>query len=195
MFTDRQKDFLKAANMIISQEGFSKLTIRNVAAAVGVTEPSVYRHFPSKLVLLENLLEDLQSKLMPHFHGFLKEAAHNSDSFRIFILGLFREFKANPSYAFFVFSEEVFHNEAQLKNKLQMIMAENISFLARAFEIFQSRGYCRDDLTPREIALNTLAMIRLTVSRWKIMDEAEDLDTMAKEMVSSQTTLLGVSGS
>ena len=194
MFTNRQKDFLEAANNIISKEGFSKLTVRNVASAVGVTEPSVYRHFPSKLVLLESLLEDLQLKLMPHFYNFLKFATQGAGSYRVFIKGLFSEFKNNPAYALFVFSEEVFHNEAQLKDKLQLVMARNISLLAEAFEILQQNNDCRKDLSPNELALNTLAMIRLTVSRWKIMDETEDLHAMAEEMISIQTRLFDIAG-
>jgi AcrR family transcriptional regulator len=70
MYTERQKGFLKAAMKIVAEEGFGKLTVRNVTAAVGATEPSVYRQFSSKMVLLESLLDDLQSRVITHFHTF-----------------------------------------------------------------------------------------------------------------------------
>jgi len=65
--TDRQREFLEAAMSIVAADGISRLTIRNVAAAIGVTEPAVYRHFASKLALLTAMLEDLQAAIVPIF--------------------------------------------------------------------------------------------------------------------------------
>jgi AcrR family transcriptional regulator len=46
--TVRQKDILKAAIAIIANQGYEKLTIKNLATKIGVTEAALYRHFKSK---------------------------------------------------------------------------------------------------------------------------------------------------
>jgi AcrR family transcriptional regulator len=188
-FTDRQKDFLNAAIEIVSRQGFSKLTIRNVARAVGVTEPAVYRHFPSKLALLTAMLEDLQSAMVPHFTVLRTGGEPPRKRFERFIRGLFEEFKKRPAYAPFIFSEEIFHSEEQLREKLQEVLKTNISILTRSFEALQEEGACRTDIEPREMALITLASIRLSVSRWHINSGKVRLKEMADTLISSFTTL------
>ena len=46
--TVRQKDILKAAIAIIANQGYEKLTIKNLATKIGVTEAALYRHFKIK---------------------------------------------------------------------------------------------------------------------------------------------------
>ena len=190
--TDRQKEFLHAAINIVSTQGFSKLTIRNVAAAVGVSEPAVYRHFPNKLALLTAMLEDLQSAIMPHFLALRNGGKNPQQRFTGFIRNLFDEFKLRPAYAPFIFSEEIFHNEPQLRTKLQNVLNENISVLTAAFESLQIEKMCRDDIEAREMALITLASIRLAVSRWHINEGKIRLKDLADRLVETLSTLFEI---
>jgi len=168
--TDRQKEFLQAALDIVSKDGFSRLTIRNIAAAVGVTEPSVYRHFPNKLSLLTAMLEDLQSAVIPHFLALRNGEGEPEQRFSLFIHHLFAELKKRPASAPFLFSEEIFHNEPQLRGSLQQVLSENMAVLSEAFEALQMEKICRTDIQPRELAVTTLASIRLAVTRWHLSE-------------------------
>lgn len=188
-FTDRQKDFLHAAIEIVSREGFSRLTIRNVAAAVGVSEPAVYRHFPSKLALLTAMLEDLQSAILPHFRRLRDGSGHPKESFESFIRGLFEEFKIRPAYAPFIFSEEIFHNEPQLRDKLQHVLGGNIAVLTESFEALQIDNSCRRDIEPEQMAIVTLASIRLAVSRWHINAGKLRLKDLGDQLIVTLSTL------
>ena len=188
-FTDRQKDFLHAAIDIVSRQGFSKLTIRNVAAAVGVSEPAVYRHFPNKLALLTAMLDDLQGAILPHFRELREGTDQPRKTFDGFIRGLFEEFKLRPAYAPFIFSEEIFHNEAQLREKLQRVLGENISVLTESFEALQIDKSCRTDIEAQQMALITLASIRLAVSRWHISGGKVRLKDLANQLIDTLSTL------
>lgn len=190
--TDRQKDFLQASIQIVSKQGFSKLTIRNVAAAVGVTEPAVYRHFPNKLALLTAMLEDLQGAIMPHFLALRDGTEDPELNFNNFIRNLFEEFKQRPAYAPFIFSEEIFHNEPQLRSKLQQVLGENIGVLTEAFESLQIERVCRTDIGAQELALMTLASIRLAVSRWHINAGKLRLKDLADQLVRTLNTLFEI---
>lgn len=191
-FTDRQKDFLEAAITIVSDQGFSKLTIRNVAAAVGVSEPAVYRHFPSKLALLTAMLEDLQSSLLPHFHRLRKDSGPSAQRLANFIHGLFNEFKTRPAYAPFIFSEEIFHAEPMLRERLQEVMSENIILLTESIRSFQEAGQCRGDIASDEIALITLGSIRLAVTRWHISAGQIRLKDLSNNLITTLSLLFGL---
>ena len=48
----RQQEIIDSALEIIAEKGIENFTIKNLARARGVSEPSLYRHFESK----ENIL-------------------------------------------------------------------------------------------------------------------------------------------
>lgn len=54
----RPREILDAARDLFSRKGFEAARMDEVAAAVGVTKPAVYRYFPGKDRLIEALLEE-----------------------------------------------------------------------------------------------------------------------------------------
>ncbi len=53
----RRREILDAARALVSKKGFEAARMDEVAAAVGVTKPAVYRYFPSKDHLIMALME------------------------------------------------------------------------------------------------------------------------------------------
>lgn len=51
-------EILRAAWEIVGRDGVSALTLRELAAAVGMRAPSLYSHFPSKLAIYDALFAD-----------------------------------------------------------------------------------------------------------------------------------------
>lgn len=193
MRTQRQQELLLAAMEIVAEQGFSRLTIRNVAAAIGVTEPAVYRHFPSKLALLTAILEELQKAIVPHFRALAYGKASLEELLRHFILGIFTELEKRPAYAPFIFSEEAFHNEPRLKDELNRMMKENLDILTRAFTLLRDRGICRKDVPPEQLGLVTMGTIRMSIS-CRHMDNSisgSGLIHSAESLVSTLAALLG----
>jgi AcrR family transcriptional regulator len=195
MLTKRQKDFLEAAIRIVTDEGLSRLTIRNVAAAVGVTEPAVYRHFPSKLALLTALIEDLHEAILPHFKKLNSPAVSSSmeQLLRAFITGLFDELNSRPTYAVFFFSEEAFHADPQLKPLLQNIMQETLRVLTESFSNLQNHGLCRKDISSSNLAKTTMGSIRLSIAWWHLgrggKEVSPELPELAEELIRTLSTL------
>lgn len=54
----RPREILAAARVLFAEKGFEATRMDEVAAAVGVTKPAVYRYFPGKDRLIEALLEE-----------------------------------------------------------------------------------------------------------------------------------------
>ena len=70
--TERQKDILKTAIIIIANQGYEKLTTKNLATQIGVTEAALYRHFKSKRDLVTTILgyfEELSNKVLQEIRG------------------------------------------------------------------------------------------------------------------------------
>ena len=61
----RRQEILDAALAIADRDGLDKVSMRTVAEDVGVTPMALYRHFDSKLALLDGMLERLVTSLEP----------------------------------------------------------------------------------------------------------------------------------
>jgi AcrR family transcriptional regulator len=58
---------LDAAEAMFAERGFAETTLRGVAAAVGIQNPSIYSHFASKQTLYEAVLERAFRPLLVEF--------------------------------------------------------------------------------------------------------------------------------
>ncbi len=61
---------LEATRRLSASDGLHGLTMRKVAAEVGVTAPALYRHFGNKAELIEALIEEARAA----FLGFLTDS-------------------------------------------------------------------------------------------------------------------------
>ncbi|MGM0432817.1 MAG: TetR/AcrR family transcriptional regulator [Spirochaetota bacterium] len=190
MLTKRQRDILDASVAIAAEKGLTKLTIRNVAAAVGITEPAVYRHFSSKLDLLQAILEDLQATIQPHF-SILSEMQHSEAQGLLnrFLRGLYGELDAKPAYAVFIFSEELFHLEPKLKGLLGFIIQENLTYVARLFEFLQQQKVCRDDIPAKQLAEVCLGVVRFEIAQWHLSGATYSLASRSSQTAETLSNL------
>lgn len=61
---DRRRELLRAAARLIAERGFPGVRLEDLGAAVGISGPAVYRHFPNKNALLVELLTDISGRLL-----------------------------------------------------------------------------------------------------------------------------------
>lgn len=60
----RRKALLSAAAALFAENGFSRVSLEDLGAAVGVSGPAVYRHFPGKQAVLAELLLSVSRGLL-----------------------------------------------------------------------------------------------------------------------------------
>ncbi|MBD0322751.1 MAG: TetR/AcrR family transcriptional regulator [Aldersonia sp.] len=61
---DRRRQLLAAAAELIAERGFASVRLEDIGAAVGISGPAVYRHFPNKDALLAELLVGISHHLL-----------------------------------------------------------------------------------------------------------------------------------
>lgn len=60
---ERRIQIIEKATGLFSRRGYEKTTIADVARACGITEPALYRYFPSKEKLFADVLKALKDKI------------------------------------------------------------------------------------------------------------------------------------
>jgi AcrR family transcriptional regulator len=62
--TPRKTQILREAAQLFARHGFHGVSIVELGAAVGISGPALYRHFPSKEALLARMLIDVSERLL-----------------------------------------------------------------------------------------------------------------------------------
>jgi len=192
MLTQRQLELIEAAIKLTATEGIQKLTIRNVASAIGVSEAAVYRHFESKHELLKAILDHLNAILSPHFTTLLNNEVPSFEALHTFLAELFTLLEHNTAFTLMLFAEETFNVDPQLRGDLLTLMEGNLSHLVLFFQKLIESGSCRSDIEARQLAVITFGSIRLTVSRWHLQGAQTSLTNQAAPIANNLITLFRV---
>lgn len=65
--SDRRRQIIETAQRVFAEENYENATTAKIAAAAGITEPTIYMHFKSKMELFIAVLEDSFSFIMEVF--------------------------------------------------------------------------------------------------------------------------------
>lgn len=82
---DTQKNILEVASGLFASKGYSAVSMRDVAAAVGVTVASLYYHFTDKEELVRASLAHVFSERTSPLEGLLKQHASPDDRLEAFV--------------------------------------------------------------------------------------------------------------
>ena len=61
-----KQKIIENALILFSEKGYEAVTVANIAEAVGIKAPSLYKHFKSKQDIFESILMELQSRYERH---------------------------------------------------------------------------------------------------------------------------------
>ncbi len=171
----RQEEIMEAALDIMSAHGIQRLTVKNLARALKVTEPALYRHFKSKQDLLLSMLSMYREFLAGIVRRTGTAGPTAIEKAGALYRELFREFTVRPSLSMVMFTEEIFKYDRQLSKEVLAI----IEMIHDAIEGFlregARRGEVRSDVPSRQMSWMVMGTMRLVVTKWRISGYALDL--------------------
>ncbi len=158
---ERREAIIEAAKELFSQRGFRGTTTRELAAAVGVTEPVLYQHFQTKQELYSAIIDQKSQEMDHKFAGLLREAVEANDDrtfFRTLATVIMRWYSEDTAYVrLLLYSALEGHELAKLCYERQAIRAfrEVANYLRRRMEA----GALRSDVDPRVVARAFIGMV------------------------------------
>jgi AcrR family transcriptional regulator len=189
--TQRQEKIIQASIKLISDGGIQHLTIKALAAEVGVSEPAIYRHFKSKMDILKTLLSMIQEESR-RFRNKISQEEPSLKQIEAMFTTHTRQFIANPALTSIIFSEEIFQNDKKLSDVVLTIMNEKQEFIHSVIEREQQAGQVRTDISADKLTLIIMGTLRLIVSRWKLTNFKFDLNAETREAWMSLSSMLVV---
>jgi len=181
--SERQKEIIEAALVLIDTKGIQGLTIKNLSKAIGITEPAIYRHFESKneivLTLLDNFME--MARMLSGLMQSYSATAH--EKIKIMIEKMVDLFTENPPLVSVIFSEEIFKNEQVLKKRIVEILDIHADTIENILVKGQEEGNVRKDIDSKTLGLLVMGSLRLLVKKWDLNEKNFDLRKEGEKLV------------
>lgn len=149
----RQGQIKKAVLEIISSEGIGKLSTRNLASRIGVTEGALFRHFSSKKEIMLSILDDVKNELISNQEKITYSSDLNAEEklFK-FLCTHIKYLIENKGITILLFSEAAHMNDSQLKKGLREILLTQKEYISRIIKQGMNEGVWDKSLNVENIA-------------------------------------------
>ena len=162
--TIRREQIAEAALALVAEQGVGALTARNVARAVGVTAPALYRHFPGgKADILASVLDLLDSVKSEGLRMAFEEPGPPLTKLRRCFdlhISVIERYRALP---ILVLSDSIWIDEPSLKARLVESHWQQQTKIADIVREGQAAGQIRQDIDADRIFVQFLGQF-LTIA-------------------------------
>jgi AcrR family transcriptional regulator len=175
---------------LIAQHGIQHLTTKNIAVAMGFTEPSIYRHFKNKTAILEGILHYYRDQMKVPVQQILQSKMNILEQLLEMIEVQFSHFTKHPAISIVIFSDSIFQHEQSLSKTVKGIIERKVKLTDTMMTAGQKEGVIRKDVSPTVLTTMYIGCIRFTLLKWKLSGYAFDLNGETKKLRKSLTVLL-----
>ena len=193
MSDDVRSRILAEATRRFARAGYAGTSIQEVAAAAGVTRPTLVYHFGSKERLRSEVLEQLLSHWKDTIPAILTAATSRGDRFQAALEVLLAFFVEEPDRARLLIREMLDRPE-EMTERFQTHLQPFTALLTDAIRSGQGAGTYPADLHPEAYVLHVLTSVLGTIAvgpaTGAVMVEAPDLDRRIGELVRIARTAL-----
>ena len=172
-----KEQILLIATIHFAKNGYSAVTMRDIAKIVGIQQSSIYNHFESKEVLWKEVLDHATNLYMLYFDQ-LEQAVAKAQSFEEVLELILHEAKqmrnAFTCYAFSMIQAEQFRNEDAQRVFCDTFLNYSIDFIQGCFDRCVARCFVAafDTRTVATIIMHT-TLIEIEVSVHKRDNHAQ----------------------
>jgi AcrR family transcriptional regulator len=167
----RQQQIIDAAAILIFKYGSEHLTVKKIAAEVGISEAAIYRHFKSKKSILSFLLMHIEEVLL---RDISPETVANEpvtlDTIEKVIRNHFSMISMRKGISFQVIAEIISLGDRKLNKQASQTINKYISRLKELLNEGVRDGAVRQDIDLEASATLLFTLIQGLVNIWALSD-------------------------
>jgi AcrR family transcriptional regulator len=187
---DNRKAEIVATMLRLADElGPDRLTTLAVAQAVGLTQPGIFRHFPTKQDLWLAVAAQIAEAMTEAWDEVLATTPAPLDRLTALIQVQLRQITANPAIPAILHSRELQTENAALRAQFVGLMTRFQSLLVEALTQGRDEGVFRADLAPQDAAILLIALVQGLAIRWSLGQRAFSLETEGGRLLACQINL------
>jgi AcrR family transcriptional regulator len=171
----RKEEIVQAALEVIGKNGVRSLTIAAIAAAAGMSEANLYRHFGGKDEIFTALADYIGSAVMGKAATIAAGSRGPLEKLETIFMSHMSLIAEQPGIPRLVFSEDVHLGNRKLAETIAFRMGSYVETITGVIAAGIQEGELRQELSPRETAITLLGMIPITVLRWNLTGTSFDI--------------------
>ncbi len=130
----RRGQIKEAVKEILFNEGLQRLTTKNIAQKVGISEGTVFKHFASKKAIIDEILNDVMEELVEPLQKIADSPGSASSQLEKFVCFHLDYLARNKGITILLFTEASYQNDVELKKRLDKtykILSDSFASLVR----------------------------------------------------------------
>ena len=187
---DRKSQIIAQVLRLASEIGPDRMSTTDVARAVGISQPAVFRHFPTKGDLWVAVAEDVSATLREHWATAEARAQTSLERLHGLIGAQLAAITERPALPSILFSRELTVDNPPLREVFDRLLASFQSRLAAAVGEMQSEDMLSPDIEARDAAVLLASIVQGVAIRWALGNRGFDLVSEGKRLVEVQLTLM-----
>jgi len=186
---DRKAEIVATALRLADELGPDRMTIQAVADAVGLTQPAIFRHFPTKQTLWQAVAEAITERMTAAWEGVLAKKNEPDQQLVALVLVQFQQIEANPAIPSILHSRELQTENGDLRQCFRVLMTRFQGLLQAELTRARDTGRVRSDLVPEDAAVLLVSLIQGMALRWSLGDRSFPLATEGARLLDAQMKL------
>jgi len=171
----RREQIIEASRKLIMKYGSEHVTVRRIAAEIGISEGALYRHFKSKkevlLFLIRHIEENLVGGLQKRFEannilGTLKNTLKNHLS----------SMEQRKGMSFLVIAEIISLGDRELNKRVLEVLSKYISHIEKLLLEGIETGEIRKDIDSEMVATSFFGTMQGLITIWALSNYNFDLE-------------------
>lgn len=144
------------------------MTTNDIARAVGLSQPGIFRHFPTKQALWLAVAEDVSRRLNAAWDQALAQTDTPEAQLRALIHAQLQQISATPALPMVLHSRELNIDNPALRNAFRTKLATFQCHLVAALTQMQREARLRPGLAPADGAVFLTSLIQGLAIRWSL---------------------------
>ena len=186
---ERKAEIVAAMLRLADEVGPDRLTTQTVANAVGLTQPAIFRHFPTKKDLWLAVAALIAERLRAAWGDAMQASDDPQARIEGLILGQLHQIEVMPAIPSILFSRELQAENEELRRSVLALMTELVALLATELAKGQRIGIFDQGLAPKDGALLLIALVQGLAIRWSLGKRDFKMDAEGRRLLGAQIRL------
>ncbi|MCC6716691.1 MAG: TetR family transcriptional regulator [Acetobacteraceae bacterium] len=183
---DRKAEIVDAALRLADDIGPDRLSTDALAKAVGISQPGIFRHFPTKAKIWEAVAERIGERLHSISARSGKRQDDPIDQLRMLVIGHLSFIQKVPAMTAILFSRELHAKNDTLRAFFARMIASRQAHIARLIAAEIAAGRFDRTLNAGDAAHLILALIQGLAMRWSLDARGFDLVEEGRRLLELQ---------
>ena len=176
---DRKAEIVATAIRLAGEHGPDRVTTQQLADAIGITQPAIFRHFPTKADIWLAVGKALTGKVAPT-SGVTDIPDNTPDGdplgmLQEIVIRHLRQIERTPAIPAILFSRELHAENEPLRRHFEAVINRRRAGLAQLIGQAGKAGHISNETNAADVAALLLAIVHGMAMRWSLENRTFDL--------------------